>query len=301
MEIENFGSFLSIIILNWNSPQDTKECVDSLLPQIKPGYKIIIVDNGSLDNSVNLLRKQFPSIEIIENENNLGFQGGMNVGIKKALQTGSEYIMLLNNDTVADQNMLELLFKNFPVDASLVSPLLCYYDMPSKIWSTGGKINPIILEISVSTKKIRFNDPVFEQEFIPSCAWLVKSELFTKIGLLDEILYYDDLDFCLRTRRNGFKMFFVTQAILWHKVSQSMGGQYNVNERFLMARNSGYYFRKHAKFWQLPIIFVYRIISAFLWTIRLMVKKNYKAISAYWKGFKIGWFDNMPVKKSLDF
>ena len=107
---------VSIVILNWNRPKDTLDCLRSIRKCRIPNAKcqIIVVDNNSIDNSVTRIKKQLVKIknedsissEIIENTENLGFAEGNNVGIRHALNHGADYILLLNNDTVVDKNLI---------------------------------------------------------------------------------------------------------------------------------------------------------------------------------------------------
>lgn len=288
------NSQLFIIILNWNQLKDTTECIESILEQTYRDFQIVVVDNGSTDNSAILLKQSFPNIKMIENGKNMGYQGGVNIGIKYALMTGAKYLLILNNDTILDKDMIKKLIENFPDEAGIVSPIMYYFENPSEVWSLGGDIHPVLIEIWKSQKiKARKISGLIERDFIPSCAWLVRRDVFNKIGLLDESffpIYYDDLDFCLRARRNGFRLFINPNAKLWHKVSASSGGEYNPRERYLMARNSGYYFRKNMRFWQAPFIIVYRCGSALLWSGRLIKGKKYIALKEYWKGLIKGWF-----------
>ncbi|MBI3900540.1 MAG: glycosyltransferase, partial [Chlamydiia bacterium] len=96
-----------IILLNWNGKYDTLECLTSLKKLKPPKFQLLIVDNGSKDDSVIEIRKQHPHIPILETGQNLGFAEGNNVGMKWALSKGAEWILLLNNDTVVDPHLLE--------------------------------------------------------------------------------------------------------------------------------------------------------------------------------------------------
>jgi GT2 family glycosyltransferase len=290
---------LNIYVLNWNQPNLTVDCVNSLVNQSENiKFKIIIIDNGSTDNSIIIFKSKFPEIQILENQMNLGFQGGMNRGLSHGFNQNADYILILNNDTIADPMMIEELFKNLPKDAALISPIIYYYDSPNRIWSMGGKINPIFLEV---TRFLDFSQSPPQKaiihEFIPSCAWLLKSEIITKIGYLDESyypIYYDDLDYCLRIKRQGYKIYIIPQAKLWHKVSLSSGGEKSPNERYLMARNSGYYFRKNMKIWQAPFIIIFRFISFLLWNLRLLIVGKFTALKSYWRGSVDGWLKKLP-------
>src|SRR5664279_2479168 len=95
-----------IILLNWNGWQDTIACVESCRKLSYPNFRILIVDNGSTDNSEAILRERLPDIELLQTGANLGFAGGNNVGIRHALAQGADYVWLLNNDTVVDAEAL---------------------------------------------------------------------------------------------------------------------------------------------------------------------------------------------------
>jgi len=290
---------LNIYILNWNQPELTLDCVYSLLNQsTSTEYRIFIIDNGSTDNSVEIFNQKFPNIVVLRNKSNLGFQGGMNRGLSHGFNQGVGYILIINNDTIADILMIEELIKGIPDDAALVSPIIYYYDSPNKIWSIGGKINPLFLEV---TRFLDFSPSVpkksVRREFIPSCAWLLRRETICKIGYLDENyypIYYDDLDFCLRLKRIGCKVYLIPQAKLWHKVSISSGGEKSPTERYLMARNSGYYFRKNMKMWQAPFIIIFRLLSFLLWTFRLLFAGKFNSLRSFWRGSVEGWFNKLP-------
>ncbi|NMC14337.1 MAG: glycosyltransferase family 2 protein [Chloroflexi bacterium] len=289
---------LYIVILNWNQLKDTTECIESIQKQTYKDFHVVLVDNGSSDNSIPVIREKFPWIEIIENKKNLGFQGGMNIGIRYALSNKAEFILLLNNDIVADPEMIQHLLEDFPDEAGVVSPVMYYYSNPMKVWSFGGKINPWLLEIlKFPREKIILANQLIERDFVPACAWLLKKTVVEKVGLFDESFfpaYYEDLDFCLRIRRGGFKIYINPKAKLWHKVSASSGGECNPFERYHMARNSGYYFRKNMKIWQAPIIILYRIGSALIGTIRLIYNHQIAILKVYWKGLIDGWFGQLP-------
>lgn len=290
-----------VVVLNWNQADLTIECLESLCQQEEVSLSITVVDNGSADGSPALIRERFPKINIIENGVNLGFAGGNNVGIAQALKQGFKYIFVVNNDTYADPKMLHRLVEALKPGIGITAPAIYYASSPEELWSVGGKINPILLEvIGIYARRRKIPAPLVERDFLPACAWLVDRQVFEKVGLLDESffpIYYEDLDFCLRTRRAGFRLQLVRDARLWHKVSQSSGGEHKPQERYLMARNSGYYFRKNMRFWQIPWIVLYRTGSALLWTFRLIFKRDFAALRAYWKGLLDGWLGVMPKAK----
>ncbi|OPZ93128.1 MAG: N-acetylglucosaminyl-diphospho-decaprenol L-rhamnosyltransferase [Firmicutes bacterium ADurb.Bin419] len=224
----------------------------------------------------------------------------MNVGINYAINNGSKYVMLLNSDTIASPDMMETLLSLSPLDAAIVSPGIYYFKSQNQLCSTGGKISNILLD---TLRKAKIENPLIplKLEFLPSHAWLIRTEIFNKSGLFDESyfpLYYDDLDYCLRLKRLGFNLYLIPAAKIYHNVSVSVGGKNSPKERYLMARNSGYYFRKNMRSWQAPFIFSFRLISAMLWTFRLLKENNTESIQSYWKGFYQGWFGDLPIQSA---
>lgn len=223
-------SKLNIYVLNWNQPDLTVDCVNSLLIQTAPvETQIIIIDNGSTDGSIEIFKQKFPQLHVISNKGNLGFQGGMNAGIKHAISNSADFVMLLNNDTIADPKMIENLFLNLPQDAALASPAIFYHDDHGVLCSLGGDFHPVLLSVlEIKKTTLQLPGSVTRFEFLPSHAWLIKSEVFEQVGLLDEIffpIYYDDLDFCLRLKRKDLPIYLIPQAKIFHRESMSVGGQ----------------------------------------------------------------------------
>jgi len=131
---------VSIIVLNWNSAHDTAECLESLRKLNYPAHEIIIVDNGSTDDSELVLREEYSDIKFIQTGVNLGYAGGNNVGIKYALAHGAELIWILNNDTVVDPDSLREMVVMAQSDPAigLVGSKIFYYSKPDTLWCVGG-------------------------------------------------------------------------------------------------------------------------------------------------------------------
>jgi len=286
-------SKISVIILNWNGENDTIDCINSLLNQVDVELDIMVIDNGSKEESVSKIERKFPQLMVIKSESNLGYCGGMNLGIRMAIKKDAKFILLINNDTVADKNFVKSLMENFEDDVGVVGPIIYYYDDPNEIWSSGGKISPIIQELKRSHEhQLEIPTKPIDLDFITGCAMLVKREVFEKVGFFDERFfpaYYEDLDFCLRVRKAGYRIILDPTSLLWHKVSKSSNGSESENLIFLVARNSGFYFRKHLKLWNFFPIICYRLLSGIKKTIFWSVQKKICLIKAYWCGFFVGW------------
>jgi GT2 family glycosyltransferase len=283
-----------VVLLNWNGAQDTLECLESLMAQEGVCLEVIVVDNCSKDDSVELIRARYPRVIVIENDRNLGFPAGNNAGIRLAFERNAKNIFILNNDTIARPGMIRQLLSHVSDEVGLVTPAIFYASQPDQIWSIGGMIHPLFLEMvpRPDHRPKSLPEVPVERDFVTGCAMLVRADVLRDAGLFDDNFfpgYYEDLDLCLRIRRKGYRMLLVPQAHLLHKVSQSSGGPFSPRVYYLMGRNSGFYFRKHMHFWQAPFILAYRLGSAFVTTGKLIVSRRFECLSAYWSGLIRGW------------
>jgi len=219
---------VSIIILNWNGKEDTIECLESLKQIIYPNYEIILVDNGSTDGSVEFLREQYPDMEIIENERNLGFAEGCNIGIRKSLDKRTDYVLLLNNDTAVEPEFLNEMVKLAESKKSIgiVGPKICYYDEKNKILRAGEKINTITGKVSILGRNHidkESNNQNKKVDLVEGSCFLIKSILFEKIGFLDPeyFAYAEDIDYCLRASKENFEVYCCHSTKIYHKGSRS--------------------------------------------------------------------------------
>lgn len=221
-----------IIVLNWNGYRDTIECIESLKKVTYPNYEIILIDNGSTDNSEGTLRKEFPDLELIQTGENLGYAGGNNVGIKYAIERGTDYILLLNNDTVVDPDFLIELVKVAESDKSIgiLSSKIYFYDKPDTIWYAGAIFN---LK-SGKSKHIGYNkkdtveyDKVQETDRACGCSMMASRRVCETVGLMspEYFCYGEEVDWSLRIRNAGYRVIFVPGSKVWHKVSASTGGR----------------------------------------------------------------------------
>ena len=292
-----------VVTVNWNQFEDTCECVDSLITQEGVITDLIVVDNGSTDDSELWLRNKYPNITIIKSKKNIGFAGGFNLGIRLALTRDVDNIMIVNNDTVAEKDMIrKLLGEMSDEKVGVTSPLILYYSDPNRIWSSGGDINPtVLMPIDAHHRDEHLTKPVF-RTFLSGCCLLIKKSLIESVGFFDErfFLYFEDLDYCLRIMRSGWRMKVVPSARLLHKVSLSSGGERAPQERYYNSLSTILYYRKHITKRNFLMIFLFRMVSSILWTFRLLFRGQISALWAYWRGLLAGLRKN-PVNFSTSF
>jgi GT2 family glycosyltransferase len=222
---------LHVIVLNWNGEAVIDPCLRSLRDVEDVTLRIIMVDNASTDGSVALVRDRYPEVEIIENGSNLLFAEGNNVGIRRALEAGARYILLLNNDTEVDSRFAAAMLGPLRDEpgVGVVGPKILYFDDPRRIWYGGGDFYPVLgVPCHRNIRRVdgSFHDRRRETRYVSGCALLARREVFEDIGLLDPsyIMYCEDVDFCLRARRAGYRCLYEPDALVYHKVSASSGG-----------------------------------------------------------------------------
>ncbi len=245
----------AIVILNYKGLDHTLDCLKSIRSLNKNNYgmEIIVVDNNSLDNSCKALSK-LKDIHLIENPANLGYSGGNNAGIRYALKRNADSVLILNNDTTVDQNLIINLVGDLK-SADIISPKIYFSagfefhknryrstDPGKVIWYAGGTIdweNIIGKHIGVDEVDNSQFENGREIDFATGACMLVKREVFGKIGLFDEkyFLYLEDLDFCIRAKKAGFKIIYSPKAIIWHKNAQSAQGSGSNLQDYFITRN----------------------------------------------------------------
>ena len=297
---------IAIVILNWNGYEDTSECIISLQKIKYDNYQIVVVDNGSIQDDYLLLKKNFPKIEVVRSESNLGFTGGNNLGIEYAMKMNSDYFLLLNNDTIVEPNFIQPLLDVFEKDknAGIAAPQINYFYEPEKIWTAGGKISRMkgsgfdhSDQIYNSTKsEIRY------VTFVSGCCMLIKKEVLEKIGLFDGnfFLYIEDADLCYRTTHAGYKIVVNHHSRIFHKVNSSTKENLALLPLYYATRNRLYFASKNfPNFFILTLIYI--SLAMMIKSIYWLFNKNSKNILMIYRAFKDFFSRRMGKSNSLIF
>ena len=280
---------IGIVIVNYNGRKCQNNCIKSIFKNSFQNFKIIVVDNNSSDDSLELLSEfNDDRIVIIRCDDNFGIAKGNNIGIKKSKELGLDYTLLLNNDTILKENLLDELLDN--IDEECVCTPKMYCADGKTIWYGGGTFvkyrgntrHTYYLEEETSeTKYEEF------QTYAPTTCMLIPNTFFDEVGLIDEkyFLYFDDVDFCFRLLKSDRKIKLCSNTSIIHLVGQSSGGDESKFSIYYMTRNKFYFLNKFKKDFNIFIRCLVRIDKRLKCIKGKMKKNNYaiigKAISDY--------------------
>jgi GT2 family glycosyltransferase len=235
--------FVTISLVNWNGLSHTRECVRHCLELDYPNFEMVIVDNGSSDGSCEALSAELsgnPRITVLAAGRNLGFAGGNNLVLARALQRGSDFVWLLNNDTQVNPFTLRAL-----VEAAQAHPRvgifgskILYWDRADTLWFAGGFIEKKGHRLGRHRGMDEIDrgqyDAEEEFDFITGCSLLIRAATVRDIHFMPEryFLYWEDVDWCTRARRAGWSCLYVPRSTLLHKVGTTAGRNPRLQRRY---------------------------------------------------------------------
>jgi GT2 family glycosyltransferase len=218
---------VSVVIPSWNAKDELKSCLDSLLAQTLE-HRIIVVENGSVDGSVEFIQEAYPQIELIVHEVNKGFAGGVNAGIRRSIEQSDDYVALFNNDAIADKNWLKHLVEAAETSGTIGIVTCKFMDIEGKhldstgdIFTSWGLPYPRGRGEPVSDKY----DTETEIFGASGGASLYRIAMLQEIGLFDEdfFAYYEDVDISFRAQLMGWKVRYAPEAIAYHQIGATSG------------------------------------------------------------------------------
>ncbi len=248
---DSVGGTIGIVFVNWNGWENVVRSYNSLTASKYEHWKLIVVDNASSDRSLEMIRREIPEAFLIESGANLGFAGGCNVGIAKALQMGLDYVFLLNCDaTVLPDTLGELVSASRQLNDTAVLGSVVRYFPSGQIQFMG------------SCKSLRSGRPhwytevedgerlqqdLIESDFIFGAALFAPAEIFRRVGLFDErfFLNYEETDWCYRAADAGIASYVVTRSVVQHIGSSSLGPRAAPLQTYFLSRNRLLFYDKH--------------------------------------------------------
>ncbi len=280
---------LSIITVNWKVKDLLEKCLRSVYEQTKDiSFEVFVVDNDSGDGSVEMVREKFPQVSLTASNDNLGFAKGNNVAAKDAK---GRYILLLNPDTEILDNAIGKMVKfmdNHPGCGIAGCKLL----NPDLTLQPSVRHFPTFLSQALILLKLHHLFPhsapmrhYLAEDFdytktqpadqVMGAFFMIRKKVIEKIGLLDEKfwIWFEEVDYCKRTKEAGFKILYTPEAKIIHYYGQSFKQVYNVKKQKDFNKSLTYYFKKHQPLWQRILIGILKPISiALAWGVYLIKK-----------------------------
>lgn len=295
---------VGVVIVTYNSKKYIEGCLDSVLKSNTP-LEIVIIDNASTDTTVRLLQKRYPDVCLFQNQKNLGFGAGINIGLRHLLKKGGfDYILLLNPDTLVSKNLIEKLIKPFSNQNKIgvTGPIITYQEK-SKIWFAGGYFNKLFcfsrhpfMDKDINTVHIKSG----KTDFITGGCLMIKREVIDKIGPprkgFDEkyFLYFEDVFWCQEVIKAGFSCYLVAKPLVSHLVS-AVTGEEGSNRMtplrsYYFARNPLLYIRGEVQgLLKLVNIFGQLFIRLPYYSFQMLKRRDFHSFISYLKGLRDGF------------
>jgi GT2 family glycosyltransferase len=290
---------VAIVVLCWNGLRDTIVCMESLHRIGYDALTTIVVDNGSSDGTAAIVHESFPDVTVIRLEENLGFAEGNNVGLRAAFSMGADYALLLNNDTIADEQLVAALVEEAEQrpDAGALCPMIHYTDPPDRIWYAGARFDARRVHNGRHTgygdRDTGQYHATREIGRATGAAMLVPKRVVEDVGYLDGRLFLqvEDVEWSLRMRAAGYRILFVPAGKVWHRVSMATGGEHAPATAYYEMRNTLVVCDRHAP---LPAAAKLRREAAILAVHLLHARKaprplvNMGAVLDGWRDYRAG-------------
>jgi len=264
-EVQNL---IWIVIPTWNRCQDLLMCLESLREVTYPYVKILVVDNASEDDSVDAVHKHFSEVEIIQLSENMGAPVASNIGFEYALSHGADFVLRLDSDTVVSPDFIVPLIAKMVENSTIgiISPKILYFDQPDRIWYAGVDAHPFHFG-SIHDLIYQQESPAANHSRVVDYTWgaamLIRREVLELLNGFDPqfFIYFEEVDFCKRVQAAGFKVYYLSESKIWHKVGTS-----NPTKRtaYQWNRSKMILFRKHARN---PLHRIALILYAYLYAI----------------------------------
>lgn len=290
---------VAVILLNWNTPVHTANCILSLQQYCDERlFDIIVVDNGSADNSLAILKAQFPGLTYIDNKENLGFAEGNNRGLAYSINNGYAYSLVMNTDTLVDEDIVTKLsthLYNFS-HATAAQPAIYWMHDKTQLWNGEGSFNSFLGTTSSSAKASVSEGPVVV-EWVTGCCMMIKNAALVLTGGFNKryFLYYEDVDLSFRLRDGGYELHYLPSCKMYHEAGVS--AKVEKSEGFLspvihyyISRNHIWFLRQHGKALFYPFNIIYNGTYYFSLFVYFKLRRRNEKAHQLIKGIKEGLF-----------
>lgn len=255
------NSKVLIITINYNQAQMTIECVDSILQSTYDNFQVYLIDNGSKEDDYYRLVSacgQNPKVIILRIEQNSGYVGGVNHGLKNASKQNPDYILIMNNDTIIDREAISelVISANRNSNKAIIAGIVLDFKFPERIQTTGSMfLDTRYLKETYPYRGKALTSSILKEEprdMLDDIMWLIPKEVFQVVGFYPDcyFLYAEQADYALKARKNGFGLIFTPNAKIWHKgsITTGDGNRYAPPVNFWRNKSSTIYLFRNIKF-----------------------------------------------------
>lgn len=284
---------LAVILVNYNGLRFNEECINSILRSDWPGeINIYVIDNHSTDSSMEQLKSCFSKrkeVNLIYLSQNIGFAAANNIGIRKSLAYEADFVIILNNDTVIDKDMIKIMVEtSLRYPDSIIVPKILYEADKDILWYAGGFFSRLVWKPKSRGENEKDQGQYDEDsdcDYANGCCMLLPQKVFISLGFMDEsfFLYYEDTEYSLRAKKMGIKIRYSSKARMYHKVNASTGGNSNPVCAYYISRNWIMCMRKRMPPFRYAIFFLYYILNR-------MACFGVWALQGKWKMINAGYF-----------
>jgi GT2 family glycosyltransferase len=287
---------VTAVVLNYNGCEDTIRCLSSLKEVKFPNLKIVIVDNGSVDESVQKFEKAFSSIPLLRRVVNAGYAAGNNAGIKYALDHNADYILIINNDATVEPDFLNHLVEYAEKNPKVgVLNARVFFPGANEIFSAAGRFNKFLCTgQNKGGMRVKKNETeiIKKVDYVCGVLMLIRSEVFRNVGLLDEkyFMYFEDLEFSRRVLKK-YEMAYIPQSIAYHKSGGGKGWHsytplylyYHTRNRILVFQEDMFLYRVY--------VWIFTLINSIAKSAVILLKlidgprRTKDQLKALWQGF----------------
>lgn len=272
-----------IIIVHFGEVKTTLDCIASLR-KFEKDFRLIIVDNGSASLDLKKLLDLTRQDELIQLEKNIGFGSACNVGLKRGMYEGIEYLLVLNNDTILTGPFLDELKMALASKIGAVSPLIMNHPETDKIWFAGGHYDRLTTRASNVTK---LNSTAnFETGYLSGCCFMTTSGVLKVVGLFDEDFFftYEDVDWSLRAKRMGYKLLVVPAVSILHRGGTASGGSVSGFSLTNTFHSQRLMIKKHTRYPSRLVGQVYLALLSLKVMIEFILKREWLKFTAVMRG-----------------
>jgi GT2 family glycosyltransferase len=288
------------LVLNYNGREVTLLTLASLVGLDYPALDLVVIDNGSTDDSRAAIAAAYPEVRQLPVAENRGISWGINHGLRWGLESGYDYLLVMNNDIEVAPDLVREMVAVAESDESIgcVAPKAYYHSERNRLWSTGG-----LLRFRESITRERGDgeldggqyDRDEDVPYVNGCAMLVRRAALARTGLWDPVYYLgvEDADWCVRMKRQGFRCRYAHRARLWHMISRSLG-VYRPTRTFHTGRSTAIFLRKHARPHQWLSALSWTTVAFFAAYARELPRRNQRAVVEKLRGFLAGLRAPLP-------